>query len=153
MKKHFELMSVCQDHKLKERAAALGYAVMVMSKCRRSSSFQIRTLHYWLAPAIEHEQIIFLYDRTATPIGFVIWAHLASDSEQRFLNDSDFLLHPSEWNEGGRTWIIDFCFPSGAIKESLKMLREHFLEAGIKRISWVRRWPDYTVRKVGGCNI
>lgn len=126
---------------------------MVMSRCRRSSNFQILTLHYWLAPAIEHEQIIFLYDRTATPIGFVIWAHLAPDSEQRFLNEPDFLLHPSEWNEGGRTWIIDFCFPSGAIKESLTMLRTLLRDAGIKRVSWARRWADYTIRTVGGCSI
>ncbi|OUM37764.1 hypothetical protein B8W72_03515 [Pseudomonas putida] len=153
MKKNFELVSACHDQKLKEKAAALGYAIMVMSTCRRSSVFQIRTLHYWLAPAIEHEHIIFLYNRTSTPIGFVIWAHLAPDSEQRFLNDPGFLLHPSEWNEGGRTWIIDFCFPSGAIKESLTMLRALLKDARIKRVSWVRRRADYSIRKVSGCNI
>ncbi|MND45642.1 RTX toxin acyltransferase family protein [compost metagenome] len=153
MKKHYELRKACLNQKLKDRASALGYAVMIMSRCHRSSSFQIRTLQYWLAPAIEHEQILFLYDRTSIPIGFVIWAHLAPDSEHRLLYDPAFLLHPSEWNEGGRTWIIDFCFPCGAIRESLAMLKIFFLESGIKSVFWARRRIDYSIRKVSGFNI
>lgn len=151
--KHYELRDACLNRKLKDKASALGYAVMIMSRCRRSCSFQIRTLQYWLSPAIELEQILFLFDRTSTPIGFVIWAHLAPDSEHRLLHDPNFLLHPSEWNEGGRTWIIDFCFPCGAIRESLSMLREFFLESRIKCIFWARRRSDYSLRKVSGYSI
>lgn len=149
MKKYFDLLDNCLDPKLENKATALGYAAMVMSRCKRSSNFQIRTLYYWLVPAIEHGQIIFLFDRTSQPIGFVLWAHLAPDSEQRFLHDANFFLHPSEWNEGGRTWIIDFCFPEGAVKEALVVLKKRLGEFGITHVAWARRGADYSIKRTG----
>ena len=85
MTRHYNLQTNCRDTKLNDKAAMLGHAAMVMACCRRSSSFQIRTLYYWLAPAIEHAQIIMLFDSSSTPRGFLIWAHLAPDTEQRFV--------------------------------------------------------------------
>ena len=90
MKKKFELFTICRDTNLKNKAEALGYASMIMFRCRRSSNFHMRTLNFWLTPAIDHQQIIFLFDRTSAPIGFVIWAHLAPDTEERLLTDPHF---------------------------------------------------------------
>lgn len=151
MNKRYNLQTSCRDTKLNDKATMLGHAAMVMAGCRRSSGFQIRTLYYWIAPAIEHAQIIMLFDSSSAPRGFLIWAHLAPDTEQRLLHDPNFLLHPSEWNEGGRAWVIDFCFPGGAVKEALAMLRQHLREAGVDQISWVRRRADYSIRRIGGC--
>lgn len=151
MKRQYSLQNSCRDANLNDKAAMLGHAAMVMAGCRRSSSFQIRTLYYWIAPAIEHAQIIVLFDRSSSPRGFLIWAHLAPDTEQRFVQDPHFLLHPSEWNEGGRAWVIDFCFPGGAVKEALASLRKHLRESGVSQISWVRRHADYSIRRVGSC--
>jgi len=151
MNRHYNLQTCCRDTKLNEKATMLGHAAMVMACCRRSSSFQIRTLNYWLAPAIEHAQIIMLFESSSIPRGFLIWAHLAPDTEQRFVQDPHFLLHPSEWNEGGRAWVIDFCFPGGAVKEALAMLRKHLRESGVSEISWARRRADYSIRRVGSC--
>ncbi|MNJ38427.1 RTX toxin acyltransferase family protein [compost metagenome] len=148
MKKRFDLSAACQNRNVKDRAAALGYACMIMSNCRRSSGFQMRTLAFWIAPAIDHEQITFLFDRTSTPKGYVMWAHLAPDTEQRLLADPNFLLHPSEWYEGGKTWIIDFCFPTGAVNEAAVLLKNLMKDAGIKQVSWARRYADYSIRKV-----
>ena len=149
MKKRFELFTICRDTNLKNKAAALGYASMIMFRCRRSSNFHMRTLNFWLTPAIDHQQIIFLFDRTSTPIGFVIWAHLAPDTEERLLTDPSFLLHASEWNEGGRTWIIDFCLPCGGAMESIKEIKSIFRDSYIDKVFWVRRDDDYSVKKIG----
>lgn len=151
MSKQYKLQTSCLDSKLNEKATMLGHAATIMACCRRSSSFQIRTLYYWLAPAIDHAQIIMLFDSSSAPRGFLIWAHLAPDTEQRFVQDPNFLLHPSEWNEGGRAWVIDFCFPGGAVKEALAMFRKHLREAGVSQISWARRRADYSIRRVGSC--
>ncbi|EPN4396641.1 toxin-activating lysine-acyltransferase, partial [Escherichia coli] len=38
---------------------------------------------------------------------------LEADTEARLLRDPEFRLHPSEWNEDGRIWILDFCCKPG----------------------------------------
>ncbi|MCP2021980.1 RTX toxin acyltransferase family protein [compost metagenome] len=149
MKNKLELFTACRDTNLKDKAAALGYASMIMFRCKRSSNFHMRTLNFWLTPAIDHQQIMFLFDRTSTPIGFVIWAHLAPDTEERLLADPAFLLHPSEWNEGGRTWVIDLCLPCGGAMESIKKIKSTFRKTCIDKVFWVRRNNDYSVKKTG----
>ncbi|MFL1514928.1 toxin-activating lysine-acyltransferase [Pseudomonas prosekii] len=149
MKKQFNLLTKCQSAAVEEKAVLLGYAIMIIFMCTPYSTFKVLTLSYWISPAIDHKQIIFFFDSASTPIGYVTWAHLAPDTEQRLLEDPNFLLHPSEWNEGGRTWIIDFCFPCGGSKESIKKLKSVFQNKKINRVYWVRRNPDYTARKIG----
>ncbi|MFS0828800.1 toxin-activating lysine-acyltransferase [Pseudomonas phoenicis] len=153
MNRYYNLLTSCRDDRLNDKATMLGHAALVMAGCRRSSSFQIRTLCYWLAPAIEHSQFIMLFDSSSSPRGFLTWAHLAPDTEERFVQDPNFLLHPSEWNEGGRAWVIDFCFPGGAVKEALVMLRKLLRESGVSEISWARRRADYSIRRIGSCRI
>lgn len=150
MKKQFKVFTQCNNPGIQSKAASLGYANMVMFMCGRSSRFQMRTLQYWLTPAIDHKQILFLFDSAASPIGYVTWAHLAQDTEQRLLTDANFLLHVGEWNEGGRTWIIDFCFPFGGAREAVNVLKGMFREAGIDKVFWARRQADYSIRKTLG---
>ncbi|WP_150636093.1 toxin-activating lysine-acyltransferase [Pseudomonas fluorescens] len=101
MKNKFDLFTECKSIAIKDKAMLLGYANMIIFKCQAYSVFRIITLDFWISPAIEHRQIIFLFDSTTKPIGYITWAHLAPDAEHRLLKDPSFLLHPSEWNEGG----------------------------------------------------
>lgn len=149
MTNRFRLVTQCLNNTIEKKAAALGYANLIMFMCSRSHTFQMRTLHFWLVPAIDHQQIVFFFDSTARPMGYVTWAYLAPDAEQRMLTDPNFLLHPSEWNEGGRTWIIDFCFPSGGAKDAISTLKKIFRENGIPQIFWARRSFDFTIKKTG----
>ncbi|MBV7496937.1 toxin-activating lysine-acyltransferase [Pseudomonas sp. PDM24] len=153
MSKPYILHTQCLSPAVEKKAAALGYASMIMFMCKRSSCFQVGALYFWIAPAIDHQQIAFFFNRTATPIGYVTWAHLADDVEHRLITDPDFLLHPAEWNEGGRTWIIDYCFPYGGSKESFHQLKDIFRAQGIEQVSWVRRNADYSVRKKVRCRL
>jgi cytolysin-activating lysine-acyltransferase len=151
LKKSFELYTACKGPNVERKAKLLGFAGLVMFMCRRYSSFSMIALKFWIGPAIDHKQILFFFDKTSTPIGYVTWAHLASDSEERLLKDPDFLIHPSEWNEGGKTWIIDFCFPCGGAIEAVKQLKSYLREDNIESVSWARRNGDYTIRKTGSC--
>lgn len=149
MTKRYSLSTQCRSKGTQEKAAALGYASMIMLKCKRSSKFQMRTLDFWIRPAIDHQQIAFFFVSTGEPVGYVIWAHLAVDVEQRLLEDPDFLLHPSEWNEGGRTWIIDICFPDGGVRDCVSQLKEIFHKADIKKIFWTQRNSANTIKNAG----
>ncbi|AHL34944.1 RTX toxin acyltransferase [Pseudomonas brassicacearum] len=140
----FDLRTECRSSTTEEKAKFLGFASMVMFMCRRYSTFRMLTLDFWLSPAIDHRQIVFFFACTGLPMGYVTWAYLAPDAEERLLTDPEFLLHPSEWNEGGRTWIIDFCFPSGGAKEAVARLKDIFREEGVSKVHWMRRGNDYT---------
>ncbi|WP_419178846.1 toxin-activating lysine-acyltransferase [Pseudomonas brassicacearum] len=126
---------------------------MIICTSNNYSLFEIMTLRLWIAPAIDHKQILFFFDRNDSPIGYVTWAHLAPDSETRLLRDPNFLLHASEWNEGGKTWIIDFCFPLGRTAEAIKPLKMHFQSLGIDRVFWARRNSENLIRRVGSSAI
>lgn len=153
MKERYDLNTECQSAEIEEKAVLLGYANMVIFNCKQYSTFRILTLDFWISPAINHKQILFLFDITAKPIGYVIWAHLAPDTEQRLMKDLNFLLHPSEWNEGGRTWIIDFCFPCGGVSEVVRKLKILLQKKSIYQVFWVRRNSDYSVRKSMSCRL
>ena len=109
------------------------------------------SLDFWLLLAIATLIVVvaaFFFDREGNPVGYVVWAHLAPDSEKRLLTDPGFLLHPSEWNEGGKTWIIDFCFPAGGAKESIVQLKNFFRGEEIQKVFWARRDKNHVVRKL-----
>ncbi|MGC7837690.1 toxin-activating lysine-acyltransferase [Pseudomonas wayambapalatensis] len=148
MEYSYKLFPRCKNIYVQSRAEAVGYVCMIMSNCSRSASFQIRTLGFWISPAIEHQQLFILFDSSSNPKGYILWACLAPDTEQRLLTDPNFLLHPSEWNEGDRPWVIDFCFPNGAVLEASLLIRKLMREAGLQRISWARRDQDHIVSKI-----
>lgn len=133
--------------KFESKAKKVGYACLIAFMCNRYSLYQIMTLKFWIVPAIDHDQIVFFFDKTSAPLGYVSWAYLAPDSEARLLHDSDFLLHASEWNEGGNAWIIDFCFPRGGIKEAVLWLKKFFRKEGVDKLHWIRRNKEYTVKQ------
>ena len=153
MKKVSELYTSFRVDRSPNRAKLIGFACLIIFMCRHYSLFQIMTLRLWIVPAIDHKQILFFFDNTDTPIGYVTWAHLAPDSELRLLQDPSFLLHTSEWNEGGKTWIVDFCFPLGGTAEAIKHLKKHFREHGIDKVFWGRRNRDHSVRRIGSYSI
>lgn len=151
--KQLELHTDCRAPAIQDRAAQIGFACLIMLRCQRYSRLHIMLLKFWVVPAIEHRQIKFFFRRDGTPVGYVIWAHLAPDCEARFLSDPGFVMHPSEWNEGGKTWVVDFCFPVGGVRASIAHLRHHFRCEGIDQIFWARRDRKHVVHKVVSCSV
>lgn len=148
MNNRYRIHTHCRNTTIEKKASAVGYANMIMFMCPRSSRFQLGALYVWIIPPIDHQQIFFFFNSESTPIGYITWAHLADDVEHRLLTDPNFLLHPTEWNEGGRTWIIDYCFPNGGGKEAFQHLKNIFQAQNIEEINWVRRTADYKIRKI-----
>lgn len=152
LNRNTEIYTDCENIYTQENARLLGYACILIFMSKHYSLFHIASLNLWIHPAIHHKQIIFLFDKQSEPIGYVTWAYLASDSQDRLLNDPGFSLHPSEWNEGGNMWIIDFCFPCGNVRQGIRKIKEVLKAKGIVRAHWARRHADYSIRSVGNYN-
>jgi hemolysin-activating ACP:hemolysin acyltransferase len=54
-------------------------------------------------------------------VGFVTWAHLSEETEQRLLTTMDASLHLSEWNEGPALWLRCFHLPDGLRREGMRL--------------------------------
>jgi cytolysin-activating lysine-acyltransferase len=123
-----------------------GLVASAMTKSSKYCGYPIACLGVWIEPAIRLDQIHFFYDLSGNPIGYMTWALLAEDTEQRLLNDPDILFHLSEWNEGARLWIMDLVLLDGNIGGALN---EAFaLFPSFRGAKSLRRRDDGTIRKV-----
>lgn len=91
----------------------IGFAVSCMLYNRNYSLFPVLGIQFWTEFAIQHQQIKFLFDRGGSPLAYITWAYLETDTEKRLLKETDFRLHPSEWDEDGSIWLLDFCCKPG----------------------------------------
>ncbi|MFJ4141962.1 toxin-activating lysine-acyltransferase [Pseudomonas sp. NPDC089734] len=91
----------------------LGMAVRCMLYNKNYSTYPVSCLQQWTEFAIQHGQIYFVYSNNGLPLAYMTWATLAADTQARLVSDPAFNLHPSEWNEKGDIWILDFCCKPG----------------------------------------
>lgn len=148
MSQRYKIFSVCRKSSHEDQAKSFGFALWIAMQSPTYCLYRLIDLRVWLMPAIQHKQIMLFFDSFDNPIGYVTWANLAADVEARLLKDPHFILHESEWDEGGKTWIIDCCFPFGDGVFAMAALRKHFVSQHINKVYWARRNADYTVRKV-----
>lgn len=116
----------------------IGFAVSCMLHNTNYSLYPVLTIQYWTEFAIQHNQIKFLFDTRGFPLAYITWAYIEVDTEIRLINDPEFRLHPSEWNENGRVWIIDFCCKPGFGRQVI----EYFLQLrpwGEGEVRWMNR--------------
>ena len=126
--------------------SALGAAVNAMARSDEYCQYPIACLTLWIEPAIWHEQIHFFRDDSGQVCGYMTWAWLAEDTEQRLLHDPNVLLHISEWNEGERLWILDFLVHTGNVRKWIREARMLFGE--VMQAKSLHRRDDGSVRKV-----
>lgn len=126
--------------------AELGAAVDAMAKSDKYCQYPIASVTLWIEPAIRHEQIHFFRDESGQVCGYLTWAWLCEDTEQRLLRDCNVLLHISEWNEGERLWILDFLVHSGDVRTWIREARMLFGE--VMQAKSLHRWDDGRLRKV-----
>lgn len=125
---------------------ALGAVTSVMARSPTYCQYPIACIAEWLRPPLLLRQYALFYDASTNLVGYMTWAFLAEDTEQRLIGDSSALLHLSEWNEGDRLWIMDFVVLNGDVRK--------FIQLGKNRLSQfeeaksLRRRDDGSIRKV-----
>lgn len=116
----------------------IGFAVRCMLYNKNYSLCPVIGIQYWTEYAIEHKQIKFFFDTQGQPLAYVTWAYLESDTEKRLLDDPKFRLHPSEWNEGDRIWLLDFCCKPGFGRKVIECLTQ-MNPWGEGQVCWLSR--------------
>ena len=124
----------------------LGLACAAMMRSSEYCQYPTACLALWIEPAILLGQIHFFYDLGGNLIGYMTWALLAEDTEERLIHDPRVLFHLSEWNEGERLWIMDLVLIDGSVRESLKEACSLF--PNFRSAKSLRRRKDGTVRRV-----
>lgn len=119
-------------------ALLLGNAVMLMARSKKYLGFHISSIAGWTLPAINVNQIKIFFDEKGRPVGYVTWAFLSDETEKKWMEDANFRLHPSEWNEGLNLWIIDFVSSPGFIWGIISSIKRDLFSEN-KKIRWIRR--------------
>ncbi|HAY0636335.1 ACP:hemolysin acyltransferase (hemolysin-activating protein) [Serratia rubidaea] len=117
----------------------IGFAVSCMLYNRNYSLYPVLSIQYWTEFAIQHDQIKFLFDTRGHPLAYVTWACLEEDTEARLINDPEFRLHPAEWNEGDRIWILDFCCKPGFGREVIARFIQLRPWGNTREVRWLSR--------------
>lgn len=127
--------------------AKIGAAVNLMSRSAAYCGYPIACVSEWIKPAVLLDQIQFFRNPQGPIVGYMTWAYLAEDTEQRLIYDPNVRFHMSEWNEGNRLWIMDFVVLNGEVGRFVfQALRGLFPHHSVAKS--LRRHADGTVRKV-----
>lgn len=125
----------------------IGMAAWLMTKASDYAQYPIACLSAWIEPAVLHDQIHFFFrDEDRRPIGYVTWACLAPDTEQRLLHDPEVLFHISEWNEGESLWLMDMVLIAGDVRSCIREMCSMF--PNFSEAKSLRRLEDGAVQKV-----
>lgn len=103
-------------------AEALGQVVGLMMASPNHKHLFVTDLEWLVAPPILLRQFR-IFRRDNAPVGFVSWAFLSAEAEER-LAAGQIKLNPAEWNFGGQPWLIDVVAPFGGGEAMVKEVKE-----------------------------
>ena len=122
------------------RQRVVGAVSMILAEDESWRGDLKRFLVDEIIPSARHGKIAFFLNFESVPVGFVTWAHLASETEQRILQSLDPWLHLSEWNEGEALWIRSLHLPSRLRREGLRLCLDRlFPDEQTVRLMQMRR--------------
>jgi cytolysin-activating lysine-acyltransferase len=136
---------VLPDNRIMEKRGVVAH---LMATSKRYRSFPFVSLTLWIDPALVTNQLAIFYRwNDGEPVGYISWALLAPDVEHKWINDPEFVLHTSEWNEGGTLWIMDFLALPGYCEDIIEYVGENMFKEYSHAYS-LRRRPDNSIRKI-----
>ena len=124
----------------------VGFAALLFSYSAHHRRYTCSDLQEYVAVPYRLKQYKIFYNEDGDVVGIVTWAWLSEYSINNITQDPRYSLHPSEWNEGRRLFIMDLVAPFGHFDHIARNLMiEQF--KGVERCSWVRRGKDGCIRK------
>lgn len=115
-----------------------GYVLMIERFLKNYHGKNDFWLFQWLQAAIAHNQLQVFFAEDDTPVGFIAWAFLEKDVQQRLVENPASLLHPSEWTESTEPWIIDCVALPGFYRNIINTAAKTFFRE-YSQIGYVRR--------------
>lgn len=87
-------------------------------------------LEYMTGPALRLGQALVSRGSDGRINGYMSWAFVGDDVASAYASGKRRLLHPSEWNEGLKLWIVDLFWSSNvmpqAIRQTIRALAARF---------------------------
>jgi cytolysin-activating lysine-acyltransferase len=125
-----------------------GTMAYLLGRNEKYQRYPFAVLNEWIDPPLLCQQFAFFYRwNDSHPVGYVTWAFLAPDVEERWKTDPEVSLHPSEWNEDGNLWIMDFLAEPGFCADIVEFIQQE-LFPGHQQAYALRRNDDGSVRKI-----
>lgn len=129
-----------------DAASILGHVAWLMMQAPNYRYTFVSDLERVILPPIVHKNFK-LYRKNRIPVGFVSWAYLTEEAEERLMQDAS-KLKPEDWaTRGDRLWIIDQLTPFGGLGPITKDLRENVFKDE-KEAKALRQDKDGTIRVV-----
>ncbi len=107
-----------------QRSRLLGDIVFLMTISESHAQYKIQHLSSVVFPALALGQYRIYHDAKKNPVGFVSWAMLSAEAEQKLLNHAAPLT-PEEWASGDIIYIMEFIAPFGHAQKISKDMKQH----------------------------
>ena len=99
----------------------LGSAVWLWSHSDTHKGAPLSILKTVIFPPISHKQCaIFFHNKQL--VGYVSWAMMNEEAEERYLTHPSRFLEPGDWTSGDRRWVIDWIAPFGHSFDIVRLL-------------------------------
>ena len=122
------------------RQRAVGTAALLLATDSDWKGDLANFLIEEIVPASRHGKLAFFLNFDRVPVGFITWAHLSEETEDRLLATLDPWLHISEWNEGPALWVRWLYLPKPLVREGVSVcLSQLFPDDEVARVMLDRK--------------
>jgi len=106
-----------------QRSRLIGDIITLMTQSPAHTDYKISHLSKVVLPPVQLNQYRIYHDAKKKPVGFVSWALLSKEAEQKFLNSASPLTL-EEWASGDIMYIMEFIAPFGHAQKIIKDLQK-----------------------------
>ncbi|MDD1780975.1 toxin-activating lysine-acyltransferase [Enterovibrio sp. ZSDZ35] len=127
----------------------LGLITLALSQSAHYRVFQFASIKAWILPAVCHgNEHVFVDPDLGYVEGFMTWACVDENTFKRLTTNSDYMLHPSEWNEGEHVVVLDFSTMPGCFISRLKKIKQSGLFDKYQSVHSIRRNHEGEILKI-----
>ncbi|MBV6627271.1 MAG: toxin-activating lysine-acyltransferase [Rivularia sp. (in: Bacteria)] len=130
---------------VQQRLQLIGSITHLMGSSQLHRQYQIADITERFIPSLIHNQFRY-YEINGNPIGFVNWAWLSDEVEEKY-STGEYVLSLDEWVGGNNLWFPEFVAPFGHARLIVKDLRSNILPKGTPAKSFKIR-PDGSFRSI-----
>jgi cytolysin-activating lysine-acyltransferase len=127
------------------RLQMIGAITHLMINSPLHRQYKVADIVERFVPALIHNQFRY-YEINGDPIGFVNWAWLSNEVEEKF-KTGQYVLNLDEWAGGENLWFPEFIAPFGHARLIIKDLRTNFFKKGTPAKS-LKVSPDGSLKAV-----
>lgn len=130
LQQRMEIEQVNQQQGLssQQRLQLIGSITHLMISSPLHRKYRIASIPERFIPSLIHNQFRY-YEIDGNPIGFVNWAWLSDEVEEKFMT-TKYVLNLDEWQGGNNLWFPEFIAPFGHARLIIQDLRRNIFPKG-----------------------